>query len=150
MTTSPVDHTLVEQYVRTYARGNMRNTVRIDRSADPVFDQATGTLQAPDPVSIYDGPARIYSVTGPVQYSVGDEPQFYSSTNVSIPMLDDAGVAVTAPHVNDTVTVLAAPGNPGMIGRTFQVQDVESGGQWSAVHRMSVVGIQNSPNWSAP
>jgi hypothetical protein len=150
MTTSPVDHALVERYVRAYARGNMRDIVRVQRSGRSEFDSATGTLQAGSPVTIYEGPARVYSVTGPVSYSLGDEPQHFSSTYVSIPVIGDDGQPVNAPQVNDVLTIVTAPGDPEMAGRTFQIQDVEAGGQWSAVRRLQVVGVQASPQWAAP
>lgn len=150
MTTSPVDHSLVERYVRSYARGNMRDTVRIHRSGKSVFDEATGTLQAAEGVPIYEGPARVYSVTGPVSYSLGDEPQHFSSTFVSIPVIGDDGQPVNAPQIFDVVVVVTAPGDPEMAGRTFTIQDVEAGGQWSAVRRLQVVGVQASPVWAAP
>jgi Family of unknown function (DUF6093) len=148
--TSPVDHAPVEQYVRSFARGNMRCTVTISRPSAPVFDPQTGSLAASSAQAFYDGPARVYTVQGPVTYSLGDEPQHYSSTYVSVPIIDDNGNAVPIPRVEDVVTVTADPGNPGMVNRSFQVQDVETGGQWSAVHRMQVVGIQASPQWGTP
>jgi hypothetical protein len=147
VTTSPVDHNLVQRYVRTFARGNMRDTVRIGRSGAPVFDEETGTLQAASPTAIYEGPARVAAVSGPVSYSIGDEPQHFSQTYISIPVVDDDGVPVPAPQVEDVVLVLTNPGDPEMVNRTFQIQDVESGGQWPAVRRMQVVGVQASPQW---
>lgn len=142
-----VDHALVERYVRSYARGNMRDTVRVYRVGEPVFDEVTGSLAPSAPVELYSGPARVYSVSGPVTYSLGDEPQHFSSTYVSIPVVDDDGAAVEVPAVEDMVEVLSCPGDDSVTGRTFQVQDVQTGGQWTAVRRMSVVGVQEAPSW---
>jgi hypothetical protein len=144
---SPVDHDLVERYVRRFARGNMRDTIRVGRSGSAVFDEQTGTLEAAAPIVIYEGPARVYAMSGPVSYNIGDEPQHFSQAYISIPVFDDQGVAVPAPQVEDLVVIIAAPGDPEVVGRTFQVQDVEAGGQWTAVRRLQVVGVQASPQW---
>jgi len=146
-----VDHTLVERYARSYTRGNMRNTVEIYRPAEPVFDPETGALSAAlSPEPIYSGPARIYSVTGPVTYALGDEPQHYSSTYISIPVVDDDGAPTAVPEVEDIILVTEAPGDASMVDRTFQVQDVDAAGQWTAARRMQVVGVQRSPQWRLP
>lgn len=142
-----VNHGQVEAYVRRYARFNMRNTVRITRPTEPVFDPLTGTLDSSDDELVYEGIARIYTVQGPLTYSLGDEPQQYSSTYVSIPVTDEAGVPLLAPRVEDVVTVLTSPTDVSMEGRTFQIQDVEAGGQWMAVRRLQVAGIQASKRW---
>lgn len=145
-----VNHTLVERIVRSYAESNMRATVRISRPRPAVFDPVTGALVADAAGEVYSGPARIYTVSGPVTYAVGDEPQHYSSTYVSIPVRDADGVMFSEiPQVEDTVEVLTSPGDSEMVGRFFQVQDVESAGQWTAVRRLQVVGIQSSPQWSS-
>lgn len=150
MTTSHaglVDHGLVERYVRSYARGNMRDTVRIYRMSEPVFDPVTGGLAPSASPDLYSGPARVYSVTGPVTYSLGDEPQHFSSTYISVPVVADDGSVNEVPAVEDMIEVLACPGDASMVGRTFQVQDVEAAGQWTAVRRMQVVGVQEAPSW---
>lgn len=142
-----VNHAQVEAYVRRYARFNMRNTVRITRPTAPVFDPDTGSLASAGSLIVYEGPARIYTVQGPLTYSLGDEPQRYSSTFVSIPVTDDSGAAVNIPRIEDVIEVLLAPGDSNMVGRTFQVQDVEAGGQWMAARRLQVAGIQASKQW---
>jgi len=142
-----INHDRVEQYVRRYARFNMRNTVRIVRPTAPVFDEQTGSLASASTEVIYEGLARIYTVQGPVTYMLGDEPQHYSSTFVSIPVTDELNEPLPAPRVEDVVVVLDAPSDINLVGRTFQVQDVESGGQWIAVRRLQVVGIQASKVW---
>lgn len=145
-----VRHGTVETYVRRYARFNMRNTVRITRPTTPVFDPLTGVLIRSGDELIYEGIARIYTVQGPMTYSLGDEPQRYSSTYVSIPVTDELGAPLPLPRIEDVIEVLIAPGDTTLEGRTFQVQDVEAGGQWMAVRRLQVAGIQASKQWTAP
>lgn len=131
----------VRPFAQQYAEGNMLATVKITRPTAPVFDRATGGLAAMDAETTrYEGKARIYNVTGPVQYAIGEEQQYYSSTFVSIPL------SAPQPRIDDVVEVLSHP-DLTMVGREFRVQDVEAGGQIPVVHRMQVVGIQQSREW---
>lgn len=133
--------TMVRPLAQAYAEGNMIATVRVTRPSTPVFNRATGGLAAMGAETlIHEGPGRVYGVQGPVQYAIGEEQQFFSSTFVSIP------IGATKPRVDDVVEVLAHP-DPNIVGRSFRVQDVEAGGQIPVVHRMQVVGIQASREW---
>lgn len=125
---------------RVHAEANMIATVVIERPTEPVFDRSTGELgMAPDSV-VYEGKARVYGVTGPATYALGDEPQYYSSTFVSIPL------SAPKPRIDDVVKIISHP-DPGLVGRLFRVQDVEAGGQMPVAHRMQVTGIQPSRGW---
>lgn len=132
---------LAQQRAQAYAEANMTARVRVTRPAAPVFDQATGELGMAADVVLWDGPARIAAVQGPATYALGDEPQYFSSTFISIPLAADD------PRVDDTVEVLEHL-DPTLVGRFFRVQDVESGGQMPVSHRMQVTGIQPSKQWS--
>lgn len=126
---------------RDYAEANMVARVRVTRPAQmPVFNPQTGELGMPPEETIWLGAARVASVAGPVQFNLGDEPQFFSSTFISIPM------RAKKPRVDDVVEVLRHP-DPNMIDRMFRVQDVEGGGHMPVVFRMQVVGIQPSRAW---
>ncbi len=132
---------LAQQRARAYAEANMTGRVRVTRPTAPVFDRETGELgMAPDTV-VWDGIARIYGVQGPATYSLGDEPQYFSSTFVSIPL------AAQDPRIDDVVEVLEHLDDV-LVGRFFRVQDVEAGGHMPVVHRLQVVGIQASRQWS--
>ena len=126
---------------RAYAEANMIATVRIERPVEPVFDRTTGQLGMPADSTVYEGKARVYGVSGPATYALGDEPQYFSSTFVSIPL------GSTLPRVDDVVEVTDHP-DPAIVGRFFRVQDVEAGGQMPVAHRLQVVGIQPSKQWS--
>lgn len=131
----------VRPLAQAYAEGNMIAMVKVTRPSVPVFDRETGGLAAMgSDATRYEGKGRVYNVTGPVQYSMGDEPQYFSSTFVSIP------ITAPKPRVDDVVEILSHP-DPNIVGREFRVQDVEAGGQIPVVHRMQVVGIQASREW---
>lgn len=140
-----VNYTRVTYYARRYAESNMISTVSIVRKTDPAFNALTGEVVSSPPLAVYDGKARIWTVSGPVQYNFGDEPTFFSSAFVSIP-------AVTAedPMVDDLVLVVTHPGDSAMVGRVFQVKDVEAGGQWMSSRRLQVQGVQESKQWLWP
>lgn len=126
---------------RAFAEANMQATVRIERPTAPVFDRSTGELgMAPDAL-VYQGKARVYGVQGPATYALGDEPQYFSSSFVSIPH------GAAEPRIDDVVEVLTHP-DASLVGRFFRIQDVEAGGQMPAVKRLQVVGIQPSRGWS--
>lgn len=135
-----VDDNAVIRYARRYAEANMTATVEIVRMSEPYLDINTGNLTAMEQFTIYRGKARVYGVSGPVTMNMGEEPQYFSSTYVSIPL--DA----TMPRVDDVIEVLTHH-DWTVVGRTFRVMDVESGGQYPAVRRMQVTGVQNSKQW---
>lgn len=137
-----INHNRVIAVAREFAESNMTAMVSITRKAAPVFDPETGGLASGEPIVVYEGKARIYSATGPVTYNIGDEPTYFSSTMVSIPVITD-----DIPRVDDLVTVLEYLSDPLMVGRTFRVQDVEAGGQWMAARKLQVTGVQESQQW---
>lgn len=141
----PVRSTLVSLYARRFAESNMTAQVEITRPGPAAFEPSSGELEAqPGPV-IYEGKARVYAVSGPVTMDLGDDPQYFSSSMVSVPLVDDFGVNVL-PEVNDLVRVLEHP-DPLMLGRLFRVMDVEAGGQFAVLRRMQVMGIQRGRTW---
>lgn len=121
---------------RTYAEGNMNSAVRITRPTEAVFNRSTGVLDEPAEALVYAGKARITPLQGPVQLSIGDDPQFYSSCNVSVPL-------TVMPQVDDIVQITASP-DPGVIGRVFRIEDVEGGGEMPVVRRVRATGVQHS------
>ena len=138
-----INYDLVLYYTRRFAESNMRSTVSVLRKPEPVYDPASGRVASADPEVIYSGVARIAPVTGPLSYVLGDESQQFQQAMVSIPAVTD-----DLPAVKDLVVVSAHPGDPTVVGRVFQVLDVEAGGQWLASRRLQVVGVQEAPYWS--
>lgn len=141
---------------RRYAESNMTADVRIIRM-DAIREDYVkkGQWDADELFDIYRGKARVYNVSGPLTMGIGDSPSYYSSTMVSIPSMEldplsnplrNAGLS---PRVDDIVEILYHE-DPYMIDRKFRVLDVEAGGQFPAVRRMQVTGIQASKQWGSP
>lgn len=135
-----VNDAAVTRYARRYVEANMTATVKVTRMAEPTLS-ADGSLTATESYAVYIGKARVYGVSGPMTMNLGEEPQYFSSTYVSIPYDSPQ------PRVDDVVEVTAHQ-DWTLVGRTFRVMDVEGGGQYPAVRRMQVTGIQNSKQWA--
>ena len=141
---------------RVYAERNMDAQVRIFRPDTPDFMPQTGKLYADEMFEVYEGKARVYTVAGPLTMGVGDEPTYYSSTYVSIPLATDDPFAspvpqeiAQSPRVDDIVQVYRHR-DPLMVDRYFRVVDVEAGSQFPSSRRMQCVGIQASKQWGSP
>lgn len=148
---NPLPPVVVSPYARNYARlhasAHMYYTVSIVRMLDPLFDDVTGLLEATQKLSVYQGPARIWTVAGPQVLGVGEDQLTLRQTYVSIPW-----DAFPVPNRDDIVTVLTYDvhpfyGDDELIGRTFRVTDVELGGQMYATRRLQVIGLEPSSAW---
>lgn len=134
--------------------GNMTSQLRISRTDpeaitwDPVAKKVVvppgDVIWEPDPDAGPDdlpmGIGAVKTVSGPVTLALGDEPQYFSSTFITIPM------RAPTPQVNDIVQVLTSP-DPKLVDRFYRIVDVELGGQLPVLQRLQVVGIQPSPGW---
>jgi hypothetical protein len=137
---------------RVYAERNMTASVVIMRPATPGFRTDSGMLDATSMGEVYAGRARLYTVSGPVTMGIGDEPTYYSSTYVSIPLAvsdpfsNPVAEIAQSPRVDDIVQVTGHL-DPLMVDRYFRVLDVEAGSQFPVSRRMQCVGIQDSKQW---
>lgn len=126
---------------QAYAEANLLAAVQITRPVERVFDDFTGRDVAVDPPVVYTGPARFYPVGGAAVMGMGDEPQYFDSTQISIP-LDSA-----TPRIDD-IAVCTAHRDSRMVGRAFRITGHETGSQFPVVQRMSAVGIAPSKQWA--
>ena len=84
-----VNTNLVRKYAQRYSEMNMTATVRIDRPDVATLNASTGDVTSQVLKTVYEGKGRVSGVSGPVQYSLGEEPQYFSSGTVYVPLLDD-------------------------------------------------------------
>lgn len=148
---NPLPPVVVSPYARNYVRGHatahMYYTVRIVRMKQGVFDEDTGGIATAINLEIYDGPARIWTVSGPQVIAVGEDQMSFTQTNMSIPWDSDP-----VPHRDDIATVSTYDPHPGygdsaLLGRSFRILDVQLGGQMFATRRMSVLSVTDSAAW---
>lgn len=153
------NRSLAEALIRRFTRRNQTAQVVIVRKDDPGL-LPDDTVVSDVGTVVYRGPARVYLVSGPVTYALGEEPQYFSSTYVSVPDTypADADTATwpnetwsegdqVLPQVDDLIEVHAHH-DPYTVGRRFRVTDVESGAQISPFIRLQAAGIQRFKGWS--
>lgn len=141
-----VNTSLVRRYAQKYSEMNMTSIVRVDRPGTPTLDTSGGDVTAVVSKVVYEGKGRVSTVSGPVQYTLGDEPQYFSSGSIIIPLLDEDGQPTT-PQVNDIVTVLSHA-DVLMVNRAFRVMNVSASGQFVAAREMAVTGVQRWEAWT--
>lgn len=100
------------------------------------FSYDTG-LHTETETIIYSGKAAIGEVTGGNPMLLGDEDQFFSSVQVSIPIT--AALVI----IDDIVEILSGP-DPHVIGRTFRVTDVGGGGDIPVEQVINASGVARS------
>jgi hypothetical protein len=148
---NPLPPVVVSPWARSYARrhatAHMYYTVAITRMVAGAFDEATGGITSQIGVAVYQGPARIWTVAGPMVISSGEDQMSFSQTNMSIPWDTDP-----VPRRDDIASVLDYQlrdgfGDPALLGRHFRILDVQLGGQMYAARRMSVSVVSASSAW---
>lgn len=127
---------------RGYAEGNMLAAVKIERPGGRVFDRDLGRDVPAANTVVYEGVCRFYTVAGSATYGMGDEPQYFDSSTLSIP-LDEP-----TPRIDDIATCTVHE-DPRMIGRSFRIVGHETGRQMPDAQRMAITGIAPSKQ-SAP
>lgn len=135
--------------------GSMNSMVRITRGgeADPAWDEVTKQVtRDSDETEIYgpetvpagwDPIALVKTVSGPVTMTLADEPQYFQSTFIEIPLW------ANQPEVDDIVEILRSP-DVRLVDRFYRVVDVEHAGQLPLYQRLQVVGIQPGRYWRQP
>ena len=130
-----LDPTYYEKIARDRAEDDMICVVRITRPAGLEFDVGDVTVTPLPHTLVYDGRARLSNTTGPMNFGFADEKQEWQNLNCWIPW--DAPVVL----VHDIVTVVTSP-DPTLDGRTYQVTDVDRGGQYRAAKMLQMQGTQ--------
>lgn len=132
---------------RTFAERNMLAKVRIVRTADPVQSDENAIIVSPVPASLlYEGKARVYTVSGPSSDMSMDEPQAFSTSYISIPLPKELEAPVLT-QVDDLIEV-TEHFDQMIVGRVFRVLDVDGGGQWPVVRRHMVSGAARYSGWT--
>jgi hypothetical protein len=137
---------LVRSYAQRYAQISMVDTVRIDRPGDPSLDTTSGNATSTVLSTIYEGVGKVTTISGPVQYQLGEEPQYFSSGEASIPLLDVDGDPTT-PQVND-VLIVVSHHDVLMVGRAFRIMDVKASGLIEAARTLTLSGVQRWAGWT--
>ena len=130
------------------ATGSMNSRVVIRRGGG--WDPETYEYSPSRTTVIYDDPdtpdaggiAGITVAQGGSQLDLGDEPQYFDSVTVFLPI-----DLVTQPMINDIVVVKDNPESD-LIGRMFRVVNVPVGGRIAASTQLACTGIAPSREWT--
>lgn len=132
---------LAQMYASAISFGAMNSAVAIRRPTTDSFTEGSRAYNKPTMSVIYEGPAGLTPITGSSEYSIGDEPTYYSSVTCRIPL----GSAV--PRIDDVIECTYSP-DPTIHGRMLRVTDVPAGGRIFSCIAMQAVGIAPSKQWS--
>lgn len=130
---------VAQPLAQAYAEGNMEIEIEITRPAMRGFDRDAAAMTARAAFTVYAGKAGMGEETGGQVFNLGDEPQYYASSYVVIPL--DAG----RPQVNDDVKIVTHR-DPELVDRHYRITAVSSGGRLPASRKCSLVGAEPAPN----
>lgn len=130
------------QYIARRALGAMVDRISINRPGDVQLNPTTGMNVAVAGEEIYQGQARIYSVSGPQVVDLGEADIALRMTYVSIP-----SDWLPVPQRDDIITVLEARSDEGLQDKAFRILDVDGGGLVRAVRRMQCVSWEENSSW---
>lgn len=137
---------LVQWYAQRYANRNMTATVAIFRTADP--DHTGPIAQAEITDVLYEGPGRVYTVSGQQSMVGGSEEEVvYATSYVTTPLFDPAGLPVMS-QIADMVVIRDHLYDPLVENLVFRILDIDSAGQWIAARRHLVTGAQRTVSWT--
>lgn len=126
---------------RRYVEMNMDSVVRLARPEGPAMDEDDRMVARPVPARLlYEGRARVYTMSGPQNNDTMEESQVFSSSYVTLP-LD------TVPQYNDLVEVLESPDDQ-IVGKVMRVLDVDGGGSLPVGRRCMVTAAQRFAGWT--
>jgi hypothetical protein len=117
----------------------MQASCRIERVTPPTFDQASGTATAGGRTLIYEGPCRLWEVSGGAPVVVGEDDIVMQSTQLSIPW--DVPVV---PKKDDEVVITAHPTDQYVVGKRFVIDSSAKAGDLRATRRFAVRGYQRT------
>ena len=120
-------------YVRTHAASMMNSTCRIERVKRPSFDQSSGTAVAGSKTTIYEGPCRIWEVSGGGPIMIAEDEVVTQNTQLSLPW-DTSPV----PERDDEVQITEAPTDASLVGKRFVIETSAKAGDLRATRRFTV------------
>lgn len=133
---SPISSEAVA-YVRQKATEVMQYMCTIERVTPPSYDETTLIATPGTKTVLYTGPCRVWEVQGGGPVVIGESDITQQNTQLSIPW---NSTAVIKPK--DEVTITAAPTDPQMVGKKFQIASVARAGEMRATRRFVVQAVE--------
>jgi hypothetical protein len=124
------------RYVREQATAVMEATCRIERVSGGGYNEATRLHEPASRVVLYEGPCRLWEVSGQAGVVVGDDEIHMQSTNLSIPW--DAELKNGWPRRADQFVMLSHHTDPAVVGKRGEILDPVKAGDLRATRRFAV------------
>lgn len=124
-------------YIRASAETNMTYDCVIQRVSSGDFDENSSVYTAGTSVTLYEGPCRIWEVSGSSTFDVASEQIVLQQTKLSIPWDEGTGI-----KRDDEVKIVSAEHDPTLVGKRFRIIDADKGGDLRATRRFTVQGVQ--------
>lgn len=129
--------TRARAYIRSRADANLTYECVIQRVGVAAFNTGSSLYTAGAPSQIYEGPCRIWEITGGSVLDVNSEQIVVQQTKLSIPWNEGVGI-----KRDDEVKIITAPHDSMIVGKRFRIMDVDKGGDLRATRRFTVQSIQ--------
>lgn len=124
-------------YVRRRATVGMFTTCQIERVSEGNWNSNTNLVMAGARSIVYEGPCRIWEVSGGSSFVVADDEEtLLQTTNLSIPWDVDP-----VPERNDEVVVLSSLVDDQMVGKRYRILSSAKAGDLRATRRFVVQGV---------
>ena len=127
---------MARRYVRSRATDAMRYTCQIERVTHPQV-RSDLTAIAGGKTILYTGICRIWEVSGGGSVVIGETDVSLQNTYISIPW-----DVPTVPQRNDEILILTSPDEPELIGKRFQINEVNKAGELRPTRRFQVTMVQ--------
>jgi hypothetical protein len=128
-------------YVRRRATAGMLSTCQIERVGGVSWDGTTNLVTAGERTIIYEGPCRIWEVSGGGPFTVADDDNtILQTTNLSIPWDTEP-----VPEHNDEIVILSSQVDDQMVGKRYRIISSAKTGDLRATRRFVVQGVNKWP-----
>lgn len=138
----PIITDIARTKVRARFASDQIDQVLIQRGGPGTTDPDTlVTTGMSNPVTVYEGRARVTRVTPSGTVEVGEGEISQRTVDIQVPF------DVTAVHVDDTVTIVSAE-DEALAGSAWRVTGVDGGGSWNVLTTLTCSGWYPSSYWS--
>lgn len=135
--TSPVT-ARAREYVRSRIERFQEYECRIERVAAPTYDETTLRAVGGSRDTLYEGPCRLWAVSGSSLVMVTENDFSQQDTMLSIPWDVDAVI-----KRHDEVKIISANTDSQVVGLRFEIQSIEKAGELRATRRFQVTLVQD-------
>jgi hypothetical protein len=137
---SLVHFATARDYVRSRVTNEFLNyQVRVERVTRPLYDETNLVAIPGTRATIYQGPGRIWEITGASTVVVSENDMLMENTQLSLPWDLDS-----LPQRYDEVVVIEVPPQDStLLGKRFQIQTAAKAGELRPTRRYTITAVQS-------